>query len=48
MNTNTVTILSIRDKIELEKHMFFYNCSSVEELRELLDKQYNTIIDIKF
>lgn len=47
MNTDTATILSIRSELELEKHMFFYNCSSVEELRELLDKQYNTILDIK-
>lgn len=37
-------ILRVRGKLELEKHMFYYNCQTKEELEELLLEQYNTIL----
>lgn len=37
-------ILRINSRAELEKHMFYYNCQTREELEELLLTEYNTIV----
>lgn len=39
-------ILRIRNKLELEKYMFYYNCKTKEELDERLFTEYGITLII--
>lgn len=48
MKTNiTSKALYIRGQLELEKHMFYYNCKTQEELEELLAEDYGTTLIVE-
>ncbi len=40
------SILRVRNELELEKYMFYYNCKTKEELDELLFTEYGITLII--